>query len=117
MADYSLSPSISSVVSLDSYMDNFFTLILLMGMVFELPLLAWLLGKMGLLKRSFFGKYRKHAIVAILVLAALITPTGDPFTLFAVFIPVYALWEFSASLVPKSGPEDDDELPAKQDKG
>ncbi len=73
-----------------------------MGMVFELPLLAWLLGKMGLLKRSFFKRFRRHAIVAILVLAGLITPTGDPFTLFAVFIPVYALWEFSASLVPKS---------------
>ena len=100
LATYSLSPTITGVVSLDSYMDNFFTLIMLMGAVFELPLLAWLLGKMGLLTRSFFGRYRRHAVVALLILAGLITPTGDPFTLFAVFIPIYALWEFSARLVP-----------------
>ena len=100
LATYSLSGQIETVVSLDSYMDNFYTLILVMGAVFELPLLAWLLGKMGFLTRGFFKKYRRHAIVALLVAAGLITPTGDPFTLFAVFIPIYALWEFSATLVP-----------------
>ena len=103
LATYRLSESIASVVSLDSYMDNFYTLILLMGAVFELPLLAWLLGKMGFLTRAFFKKYRRHAIVALLIVAALITPTGDPFTLLAVFIPIYALWEFSATLLPKNG--------------
>lgn len=102
LATYRLSDSIASIVSLDSYMDNFYTLILMMGAVFELPLLAWLLGKMGLLTRSFFGKYRKHAIVALLIVSSFITPTGDPFTLFAVFIPIYALWEFSAMLVPSA---------------
>lgn len=100
LATYSLSATITPMISLDSYMDNFFTLILLMGAVFELPLLAWLLGKMGFLTRSFFSKYRRHAIVALLIAAGLITPTGDPFTLFAVFIPIYALWEFSSRLVP-----------------
>ena len=99
LATYSLSSHITPVVSLDSYMDNFFTIVLLMGAVFELPLLAWLLGSIGLLHRSFFRRYRRHAIVARLVVAALITPTGDPFTLFAVFLPIYALWEFSAHLV------------------
>lgn len=105
LATYSLSATITPMITLDSYMDNFFTLILLMGVVFELPLLAWILGKMGFLSRSFFGKYRRHAIVALLILAALITPTGDPFSLFAVFIPIYALWEFSARLVPIYKPE------------
>jgi sec-independent protein translocase protein TatC len=83
-------------------MDNFYMLILLMGAVFELPLLSWLLGKMGVITRKFFSKYRRHAIVALLITAGLITPTGDPFTLMVVFIPIYALWEFSAILVPKS---------------
>ena len=106
LSQYTLSDKISGLISLDSYMDNFFTIVLLMGMVFELPLLAWLLGKMGLLKRTFFKRYRRHAIVAILILAGMITPTGDPFTLFAVFIPVYALWECSSRLVPKPEPED-----------
>jgi sec-independent protein translocase protein TatC len=87
-------------------MDNFFTICLMMGIVFELPLLAWLLGKIGLLDRSFFSHYRRHAIVALLILAAFITPTGDPFTLFAVFFPIYALWEFSSRLVPPQISED-----------
>lgn len=100
LATYSLSPTITPMITLDSYMDNFFTLILLMGAVFELPLLAWLLSKMGFLTRTFFARYRRHAIVALLIAAGLITPTSDPFTLFAVFIPIYALWEFSARLVP-----------------
>lgn len=108
LSGYSLSSSIRPIVSLESYMDNFFTLLLLMGVVFELPLLAWLLGKAGLLRRSFFSTYRRHAIVVILIISALITPTGDPFTLFLVFIPVYALWEAGARLVPKTTPQTDE---------
>lgn len=113
LSQYTISDRVTGMISLDSYMDNFYTLILLMGMVFELPLLAWLLGKMGLLRRSFFGKYRRHAIVAILILAGMITPTGDPFTLFAVFVPVYALWELSSRLVPPSEPEDESDAADK----
>lgn len=100
LADYSLSDKIQTMVSLDSYMDNFFTLLLLMGAIFELPLLAWLLGKMGFLTRGFFSRYRRHAIVVLLIVAAAVTPTGDPFSLLAVFLPIYALWEFSRRLVP-----------------
>lgn len=100
LADYQLSDAIRPIVSLDSYMDNFFMLLIMMGAVFELPLIAWLLGRMGILTRSFFATYRRHAIVALLILAAVITPTGDPFTLILTFIPIYALWELSARLVP-----------------
>lgn len=100
LSDYQLSSMIPNQISIDSYMDTFITLIMMMGLVFELPLLAWLLGRMGLLTRGFFNRYRRHAIVALLIMAAIITPTGDPFTLFAVFIPIYMLWEFSAFLVP-----------------
>ena len=106
LAEYTLSDKIENLVSLESYMDNFFTLMLIMGLVFELPLVAWMLGRIGLLKRGFFKRYRRHAIVALLILAGIITPTGDPFSLFAVFIPLMALWEFSARLVPKPEPED-----------
>lgn len=101
LSQYTLSGSIRPIVSLDSYMDNFFMLLLAMGTTFELPLLAWMLGKMGLLKRSFFNRYRRHAIVVLLILAALITPTGDPFTLLIVFLPIYLLWEGAAILVPR----------------
>ena len=89
-------------------MDNFFTITFLMGIAFELPLLAWLLGKMGFLTRKFFSTYRRHAIVVLLIIAAMITPTGDPFTLSAVFFPIYFLWELSSRLVPKAKTEEID---------
>ncbi|MCH5247712.1 MAG: twin-arginine translocase subunit TatC [Muribaculaceae bacterium] len=101
LADYQLSEKIPNTISLSSYMDNFLMIILLMGIVFELPLLAWMLGRMGLLTRRFFSTYRKHAIVFLLIMAAIITPTGDPFTLFMVFLPIYLLWEGSSFIVPK----------------
>lgn len=101
LAEYQISELVPNIISLDSYMNNFIMICLMMGIIFELPLLAWLLGKMRLLTKNFFKKYRRHAIVVLLILAAVVTPTGDPFTLCIVFIPVYALWEFSAYLVPK----------------
>ena len=74
-------------------------LVFMMGIIFELPLVSALLSKIGLLNRSFFKQYRKHAIVVLLIVAAVITPSSDPFTLMAVFLPIYILWEFSAILV------------------
>ncbi len=100
LADYQISTKVPNIISLSSYMDNFIVICLMMGIVFELPLLAWLLGKMGILTRNFFSQYRRHAIVALLILAAIVTPTGDPFTLAVVFFPIYCLWELSAYLVP-----------------
>ena len=104
--NYQLSASISNQLSLDSYMDNFLMLVFMMGIVFELPLVSMLLGKIGILHRGFFSTYRSHAVVALLVVAAFITPSSDPFTLMAVFIPIYILWELSAFLV-KPAPKDD----------
>ena len=100
LADYHVSRLVPNQISLDSYMDTFLMLIFIMGLVFEMPLLAWLLGKFGILHRGFFKIYRRHAIVVLLILAAVITPTGDPFTLFIVFLPIYMLFELSAFLVP-----------------
>jgi sec-independent protein translocase protein TatC len=96
---YSLSDVIANHLSLDSYMDNFLILILVMGVVFEMPLLSWLLSQIGILKKSFFRTYRRHAIVALLFAAAIITPTGDPFTLALVFFPLYGLYELSIFFV------------------
>jgi sec-independent protein translocase protein TatC len=107
LATYQISEAITEQVSLDSYMDNFLMLIFIMGIVFEMPLLSWLLSKLGLLHRGFFTKYRRHAIVALLVLAALITPSGDPFTLSIVFIPLYALFEMSAFFVRPAPKEEE----------
>ena len=99
LATYELSPTITNQISLDSYMDNFIMLIFIMGIVFELPLLSWFLSKLGLLRKSFFNQYRRYAIVVNLILAAVITPSGDPFTLMVVFLPLYVLYEISAFFV------------------
>lgn len=109
LADYQVSASVPNQISLDSYMDNFLVLILVMGLIFELPLVAWLLGRMGLLNRRFFRRFRRHAVAVLLILAAVITPTGDPFTLMVVFLPIYCLWEMSALLVPASAAEPDED--------
>ena len=106
---FELSSQIDNMLSLDSYMSNFYTLILIMGVVFELPLLFWILSGMGLIYRSMFSKYRRHAIIGSLILAAAITPSGDPFSLFVVTMPLYMLWEISAFVVKKDPPPE--ELP------
>jgi len=109
LATYQLSEMIKEEVSLESYMDNFFMLIFIMGVVFELPVLSWLLSKFGLITRSFFKRYRRHAIVTLLIASAIITPSGDPFTLACVFFPIYGLYELSALFVKKKKIEADDD--------
>ena len=104
---YQLSPLIHNQVSLDSYLSIFLSLVLVMGLVFEMPLISWLLSQMGILRRSFFKTYRRHAIIVLLVVAAVITPTTDPFNLSLVFFPLYGLYELSIFLVKKDPVEDD----------
>lgn len=99
LAGYHVSEMVPNQISLDSYMDTFMMLLFIMGLVFEMPLLAWLLGTLGVLYRETLRAYRRHAVVALLVLAAVITPTGDPFTLMVVFLPIYLLFEVSILLV------------------
>ena len=103
---YQLSGNITNMLTLDSYMDNFMMLNLVMGLVFELPLLAWVLSLMGIVRRSFFRRFRRHAVVVLLIVAALITPTGDPITLLIVFLPLYLLYEGSALIVKRDEPTD-----------
>lgn len=101
LVEYQLSPSIENQINLSSYIGNFTMMILIMGIVFEMPLLAWLLSELGIIRRSMLTDYRRHAIVALLVAAAFITPSGDPFTLMTVFIPLYILYELSILVVKK----------------
>ncbi len=104
LAEYQVSTTIVNQINLNSYISMFMSMILIMGLVFELPLLAWLLSKMGLIYKETLRGYRRYAIVVLLILAAIITPTGDPFTLFLVFLPLYFLYEFSI-LILNSQPQ------------
>lgn len=99
LSTYELSAEIETMLSLNSYIDNFMMLILCMGIAFELPLVTWLLSLMGLVNRSFLRKYRRHAIIIIVIIAAIITPTGDPFTLSVVAIPMCLLYEMSIWMI------------------
>lgn len=93
LTEYQISSSIANQINLSSYMGNFLMLIFVMGIVFELPLLSWVLSRLGIVDKAFLRKYRRHAVVVLLILSAIITPSGDPFTLSVVFIPLYLLYE------------------------
>lgn len=99
LGTYQVSESIPNVITLESYTDLLITLTLLMGVLFELPILAWFLGKLGIIDAAFMKKYRRHAIVVILIIAAIITPTTDIFTLTIVTLPIYLLYEVSIAIV------------------
>ncbi len=100
LGTYQVSQEVDNMITLESYMDTLLMLSLMMGILFELPLVCWLLGKIGILTKNFMRRYRRHAIVAILVIAAIITPTSDIFTLTLVSLPIWLLYEASILFVP-----------------
>ncbi len=100
LAGYELSADITNTINLQSYVGMFTNVLFVMGVVFEMPLVVWLLGSAGLLRRTVLRRYRRHAIVVLLILAAVITPSGDPFTLLVVFLPLYLLYELSIAVCP-----------------
>lgn len=99
LSTYQLSAAIENQISLNSYIDNFMMLVLCMGLAFELPLVTWLLSLLGLVHKTFLRKYRRHAVVIIVIASAIITPTGDPFTLTVVAVPLYLLYELSILMI------------------
>ena len=107
LTQYHIGETVVNQISLNSYMTNFLTIVFVMGLVFEMPMLAWLLSSMGILHKGILKQYRSYAVVLLLVLAAFITPSGDPFTLLVVFLPLYLLYELSILVVRKAPPEDD----------
>ncbi|NDW13018.1 twin-arginine translocase subunit TatC [Bacteroides sp. 214] len=112
LSTYQLTPEVVIVnqISLNSYIDNFMMLVLCMGIAFELPLVTWLLSLLGIVNKAFLKKYRRHAAVAIVAVSAVVTPTGDPFTLTAVSLPLYLLYELSILMVKdRKGDEDEEE--------
>jgi sec-independent protein translocase protein TatC len=92
---YQVSPEIANTFSLTSYISLFTSLVMTFGIVFEFPTVVAVLSSIGLLTRESLSSYRKHAVCAVLILAAVITPSGDPFSLLVVSVPLYLLYEFS----------------------
>ena len=94
LGTYSVAEKVHSTITLDSYISTFTTLTLLMGVIFQLPVIAFALTKLGFINSGMLAKYRKHALILIMLVAAIITPP-DLMTLILVTIPLYILYEVS----------------------
>jgi sec-independent protein translocase protein TatC len=95
LGNYQVSALVRNAISMDSYIGTVTILTLIMGLVFELPIVIYFLTKIGFISPGFMRKYRKHAVVVILIVAAIITPTSDIPTLVIVSAPLYILYEAS----------------------
>ena len=94
LGNYHVNERIANTITLDSYISTFTTLTFLMGIVFQLPVIAFILGKMELIDSDLLKQYRAYAFILIMMIAAIITPP-DLMTLILVTIPIYALYEVS----------------------
>ena len=98
LGTYSVSAKVVSNITLDSYVSTFVSLTLVMGVVFQLPVIAFFLGKMGVVTSAMLADYRKHSFIVIMIVAAIITPP-DLMTLILVTIPLYLLYEVSIRVI------------------
>ena len=92
--NYSVSETVQNTISLSSYISLFISMVFLVGLFFEFPTVILVLSSLGLVGKDTLRKYRKHAFVVILLLAAFITPS-DPVSMFVLAVPLYGLYEFS----------------------
>lgn len=102
LGTYQVSGEVENMIVLQSYISTLVLMCLTMGIVFEIPILSWLFAKLGFLTADFMRRYRKHAIVIILIVAAVITPTSDVFTLSLVTLPMWVLYEASILVVNRA---------------
>ena len=100
LGTYSVSGMVESNITLKSYISTFTTLTLVMGLVFQLPVIAFFLGKLELVTSDMLVNYRKYAFLIIMLVAAIITPP-DLMTLILVTIPLYLLYEVSIMVLKR----------------
>jgi len=98
LGTYSVANKVHTMITLDSYISTFISLTLLLGIVFQLPVITFMLAKMGILNAPMMSKYRKHALIIIMLIAAIITPP-DVLTLILITFPLYGLYEASICLI------------------
>ena len=109
LGSYSVSPEVENKINLISYVSTLTSVVLATGVIFELPVLVFFLTKIGLVTPTFMRKYRRHSLVAVLLLSAIITPP-DVFSQVLVAVPLVILYEISifisARIVRKQKRED-----------
>jgi len=108
LGSYQVSEMVENQITLQSYIHMFTWLVIIMGIVFEMPVLLRVLSRLGVVSKELLKKYRKYAAVILLVLAAIITPSGDAFTLFIVALPLYLLYEISILVCYSKSAEEDE---------
>lgn len=100
LGTYQVDETVRNTITLSSYITTLISMSLIIGLVFQLPILAFILGKIGLISYELLANYRKWALMLILTLSAIITPP-DIFTLLMVALPLYLLYEFSILILKR----------------
>lgn len=99
LGTYQVSRSVENLLTLSSYVDTLLMMSLALGITFEIPVVSWLLSRFGMLRSAWMRRFRRHAVVVILIAAAVITPTSDVLTLLIVSLPIWILYEASILIV------------------
>jgi sec-independent protein translocase protein TatC len=90
-----VSSEVKNMIDMDSYISTITVITFASGLLFELPIVVYFLSSLGIISPAFMKRYRKHAVVVILILAAVITPSPDITSQLLVALPVYVLYELS----------------------
>ena len=109
LSGYSVGIAVENSVTLKSYVGYLTNFTIPTGIIFQLPLLVYFLAKVGLLTDEFMKTYRKHSLVVIFILAAMITPP-DPMTMFLIGVPLYGLYEISIFIAGRTTRKREKEL-------
>ena len=100
LGTYSVAEKVNSMITLNSYISTFTSLTLILGIVFQLPIIIWVLAKMGIVDFTVLSKYRKYALFIITAISAIITPP-DIMSCLLVTAPLYLLYECSIWIAKK----------------
>ena len=95
LINFTVSPDIENTFQIDSYLSTVLTLTIGTGIIFQLPVVIYILSKLGVMTPQFMRKSRRYEAVLILVIAAIVTPTADPYTMLIVALPLFLLYELS----------------------
>jgi sec-independent protein translocase protein TatC len=98
LSNYTVSTIIENTITVDSYLSSVATLTLGTGVVFELPIVIYILSKLGIMTPAFMREKRRYAIIIILVISAIVTPTPDILTMLTVSFPLFLLYEISIGI-------------------
>jgi sec-independent protein translocase protein TatC len=95
LTNFTVSPDIQNTFTIDSYLSSVMTLTLGAGVIFQLPVIIYILSKLGIMTPAFMRASRRYSTVLILIVAAVVTPTADPYTMLIVALPLFLLYELS----------------------